>query len=111
MKRNLLDFSEDALKAMEAYDWPGNVRELQGRVKTAVALSRGPKVSAQELRLSTSEAERCLRTLKEIREAAEREALVSALNEAGGKIARAAEILDITRPTIYALLKRYDLKV
>jgi len=111
MKRNLLDFSESALEAMENYEWPGNVRELQGRVKTAVALSRGPKVGAQDLRLAAPENERRLKTLREIREAAEREALVAALNEVGGKIAKAAEILDITRPTIYALLSKYDLKV
>ncbi len=111
MKRDLLDFSETALAAMEQYNWPGNVRELQGRVKTAVALARGPKVEAKDLRLVATETGQRLKTLREAREAAEREALVAALNEAGGKVAKAAEILAITRPTLYALLGKYDLKV
>ncbi len=111
MKRNLLDFSDSALTAMAAYDWPGNVRELQGRVKTAVALAKGPKVNAQDLRLVATETEQQLKTLREVRETAEREAVISALNEAGGKIAKAAEILAITRPTLYSLLSKYGLKV
>ncbi len=111
MKRDLLDFSDTALAAMEQYEWPGNVRELQGRVKTAVALARGPKVEAKDLRLVATETGQRLKTLREARETAEREALVAALNEAGGKIAKAAEILAITRPTLYALLGKYGLKV
>jgi len=111
MKRNLLDFSEAALAAMEVYDWPGNVRELQGRVKTAVALARGPRIEPQDLHLTASGHTRHLLTLREAREQAERQALAAALGEAGGKVAKAAEILDITRPTLYALLNKYNLKV
>lgn len=111
MKRDLLDFSDTALAAMEQYEWPGNVRELQGRVKTAVALAKGPKVEAKDLRLVATETGQRLKTLREARETAEREAVVAALNKAGGKIAKAAEILAITRPTLYALLSKYGLKV
>ncbi len=110
MKRNLLDFSEAALAALESHDWPGNVRELQSRVKTAVALARGPKVEPGDLKLVEG-GDRRLPTLREAREEAERQALAAALSEAEGRVARAAEILDITRPTLYALLNKYDLKV
>ncbi|GAB6066790.1 PEP-CTERM-box response regulator transcription factor [Methylothermus subterraneus] len=111
MKRNLLDFTEAALAAMEAYPWPGNVRELQGRVKTAVALARGPKIDVVDLKLPEAGQERRILTLREARELAEREALCRALSEAGGSISKAAEILDVTRPTLYALLAKFDLKV
>ncbi|BCX87862.1 two-component system, NtrC family, response regulator [Methylomarinovum tepidoasis] len=111
MKRDLLDFDESALAALEAYDWPGNVRELQGRVKTAVALAQGPKIRAEDLKLSPPETTRRLLTLKEAREEAERQALAAALSAADGKVAKAAEILDVTRPTLYALLDRHNLKV
>ncbi len=111
MKRNLLDFDAQALAALEAYDWPGNVRELQGKVKTAVALARGPKVRAEDLKLMPPRTPRRLLTLKEAREEAERQALAAALSEADGKVAKAAEILDVTRPTLYSLLHKYDLKV
>ncbi len=110
MKRNLLDFSEAALAALESHDWPGNVRELQSRVKTAVALARGPKVEPADLKLVEG-GDRRLPTLREAREQAERQALVAALSEADGRVARAAEILDVTRPTLYALLNKYNLKV
>jgi len=110
MKRNLLDFSEAALAALESHDWPGNVRELQSRVKTAVALARGPKVEPADLKLVEG-GDRRLPTLREAREQAERQALAAALSEADGRVARAAEILDVTRPTLYALLNKYNLKV
>ncbi len=110
LKRNLLDFSEAALAALASHDWPGNVRELQSRVKTAVALARGPKVEPSDLKL-VEEGGRRLLTLREAREQAERQALAAALSEAEGRVARAAEILDVTRPTLYALLNKYNLKV
>ena len=111
MKRNLLDFTDEALAALESYDWPGNVRELQSRIKNAVALSKGPKIELADLRMQGAEASNRWRTLREAREAAEREALCNALSEAEGKISLAAEILDVTRPTLYALLKKFNLKV
>jgi len=110
LKRNLLDFSEAALAALASHDWPGNVRELQSRVKTAVALARGPKVEPADLKL-VEDGGRRLPTLREAREQAERQALAAALSEAEGRVARAAEILDVTRPTLYALLNKYNLKV
>lgn len=110
MKRNLLDFSEAAIAALEAYHWPGNVRELQSKIKNAVALAKGPKIEVTDLRMSEAESGKRLRTLREVRDAAEREALCKALSEAGGKISRAAEILEVTRPTLYSLLSKFGLK-
>lgn len=111
MKKNLLDFTAAALAAMEAYDWPGNVRELQGRVKTAIVLARGPKVDTADLKLPEANQGRRILTLREAREIAEREALSLALSEAGGNISKAAELLEVTRPTLYALLAKFNLKV
>ncbi len=111
LRKNLLDFTDAALSAMEAYPWPGNVRELQGRVKTAVVLAGGPKVDVPDLKLAEAATKRRIQTLREARETAEREALGRALSEAGGSVSKAAEILDITRPTLYALLNKFNLKV
>ncbi|MCX8048433.1 MAG: PEP-CTERM-box response regulator transcription factor [Methylohalobius sp.] len=111
MKKNLLDFTEAALMAMEEYDWPGNVRELQGRVKTAVALARGPKIDVPELKLPAATQTRRLLTLREARDLAERQAICAALSAAKGSVSKAAELLDVTRPTLYALLNKFDLKV
>jgi len=109
--RNLRGFSKDALSALEAYGWPGNVRELKNRVKRAVIMAEGKHVTAKDLELdevSTNEADFSLRN---IREQAERQAILRALSHSAGKISMAADLLGISRPTIYDLIKKYSLKV
>jgi two-component system NtrC family response regulator len=112
MKRKLSGFTETALSAMEAYSWPGNVRELESRVKRAVLMSTTTQVTEQDLELeNVGETAQPIKPLREIRNIAERRAIVSAIAEAGGNVSRAAELLEITRPTLYSLLNKFDLKV
>lgn len=112
MKRNLSGFTDTALAAMEAYDWPGNVRELESRVKRAVLMSTTTQVTEQDLELKNDgEITQTIKPLREIRNTAERKAIVNALAEAGGNVSKAAELLEITRPTLYSLLNKFDLKV
>jgi two-component system NtrC family response regulator len=112
MKRKLSGFSETALAAMEAYSWPGNVRELESRVKRAVLMSTTTQVTEQDLELENQgDVVESIKPLREIRNIAERRAIVSALAEAGGNVSRAADLLEITRPTLYSLLNKFDLKV
>ena len=109
--RNLRGYSKDALSALESYAWPGNVRELMNRVKRAVIMAEGKYVTAKDLELddvSTNEADFSLRNM---REQAERQAIIRALSHADGKITMAADLLGISRPTIYDLIKKYNLKV
>jgi two-component system NtrC family response regulator len=110
-RRNLLGFTDEALAAMDAYDWPGNVRELESKIKRAVVMAGGNLIDASDLGLSPGERKRRMQTLREMRDIAEREALCRALNETGGNVSKAAEILDVTRPTLYALLNKFNLKV
>ena len=109
--RNLLGFSDSALAALEAYHWPGNVREVQHKVKRAVVMGAGPLIEPKDLELSEGETRPRVTPLREAREAAERKALCAALTEAGENVSKAAELLEITRPTLYALLNRFNLKV
>ncbi len=105
-------FSKDACGAILAYPWPGNVRELQNRVRRAVALTEGRKlVTASDLELAPSSAPvmPCL-TLRDSQEQAARAAVVRAMSETNGNISRAARILEVSRPTLYQLLRQYDLK-
>lgn len=112
MKRNLSGFTDTALAAMEAYKWPGNVRELESRVKRAVLMSTTTQVTEQDLELKNDgEITQTIKPLREIRNTAERKAIVNALAEAGGNVSKAAELLEITRPTLYSLLNKFDLKV
>jgi two-component system NtrC family response regulator len=104
-------FSKDALAAIEAYPWPGNVRELENRVKRAVIMAEHKQISVSDLELGGAGVDD-IRTfnLREIREQAERQAIVRAMGHVGGRISQASELLGVSRPTMYDLIKKYNLK-
>jgi two-component system NtrC family response regulator len=104
-------FSEDALAAIRVHRWPGNVRELESRVKTAVLVAEEPLVTALDLGLqAAATGEVPILNLREIRAMAEREAINEALATSDGSVSRAAELLGITRPTLYDLMSRYGMR-
>lgn len=109
--RKLRDFTDDALQAIEAYDWPGNARELENKVKRAVIMAEGNRVSAADLELAANSEKEAPLNLKEVRDRAEREAVQRALTLADGKIVQAAELLGVSRPTLYDLINRHGIKV
>ena len=109
--RNLRGFSKDALTAMEAYGWPGNVRELKNRVKRAVIMAEGKQIVARDLELDEISVDERSFDLRQVREQAERQAVQRALNHAGGKVAAAADMLGVSRPTLYDLINKLNLKV
>ena len=104
-------FSKDSLAAIEAYPWPGNVRELENRVKRAVIMAEHKQISVSDLELGGAGVDD-IRTfnLREIREQAERQAIVRAMGHVGGRISQASELLGVSRPTMYDLIKKYNLK-
>jgi two-component system NtrC family response regulator len=104
------DFSDAAVKAMQAYAWPGNVRELENRVKRAVIMADGRYIEPEDLELEAVGDTR-LPTLKECREEAEALAIRRALAAADGQVNRAAELLGVSRPTVYHLVKKYNIPV
>ncbi len=104
------DFSDAAIKSMQAYAWPGNVRELENRVKRAVIMADGRYIEPGDLELEAV-GETRLPTLKECREEAEAMAIRRALAVADGQVNRAAELLGVSRPTVYHLVKKYDIQV
>ncbi len=104
-----LVFSEDANAAIDAYSWPGNVRELENKIKGAVIMADGKQVTAADLGIEDVELESVTLNLREVRRLAESKAIRVALMKTFGKITRAAELLGVTRPTLYDLLKKYDL--
>ncbi len=102
------DFSASALAAIELYDWPGNVRELENRVTRAVIMAETPMIEPYDLELETPSSTG-FKTLREIRETAESDAIQHALAINSGQIGKAAELLGISRPTVYHLIKKYDI--
>jgi two-component system NtrC family response regulator len=107
--RALKGFSNDAHDAIDAYAWPGNVREMENRVKAAVIMAEGKFVTAEDLALSPPEESNGL-NLRAVRQKAETEAINQALIRAAGNISRAAEVLGITRPTLYDLMNKYAIE-
>ena len=104
-------FAADALAAIDAWHWPGNVRELENRVKRAVIMADGKLVSAADLDLAEpDEAGEAVLNLKAAREAADRRVIRHALARSEGNISQTAKLLGISRPTLYDLLKQYDLQ-
>jgi two-component system NtrC family response regulator len=109
MGRPLTGFSADALAAIDAWPWPGNVRELENRIKRAVIMADGKRVTAADLDLETAGEEAAPISLRAVREAADRQAIRRALARTEGNISAAAKLLGISRPTLYDLLKAYEL--
>lgn len=109
-RRSSLNFSQEALAAIENHPWPGNVREMENCIKRAVIMADGPLISAEDLGLQTSTALAEPINLRQIRDKAECDALMKALARVDGNVVKAAELLGVSRPTIYDLMNRHGLK-
>jgi two-component system NtrC family response regulator len=105
--RNVRGFTPEALKAIEGYPWPGNIRELENRVNGAVIMTEGKQVSVEDMGLTDSGgSDMSWLNLRAARQRAESEAIRQALALSGSNISRTAELLGITRPTLYDLLEK-----
>lgn len=101
-----LTFAPDALRALTNHNWTGNVRELQNRVRRAVIMADGKRITAADLELTGAMAALPSQSLKEARENVEREMVQEALRRHKGKITSAALDLGISRPTLYELMDK-----
>lgn len=102
--------TDDALSAIEAHEWPGNVRELENCLKRAVVMADGNRITAEDLGLEAGDEALEYLNLRHVRNEAERRAVVRALSRTNGNVARAAEILGISRPSLYDLMTRCGMK-
>lgn len=112
--KGTLQFDAAALSALESYDWPGNVRELESKIKRAVIMAEGKQITAADLQLTgelTDDRRDALPlNLRQVREEAEKSAVVRALYLAGDNISEASELLGVTRPTLYSIMEKYGLR-
>lgn len=110
MNPQVKGFAPDALAAIDGWLWPGNVRELENRVKRSVIMAEGKLVSAADLDLPSRDGEEGQAlNLKSARELTDRKVIRHALARTEGNISNTAKLLGISRPTLYDLLKQYDL--
>ena len=123
--------SRHAIAALQAYDWPGNVREFAHAMQSAVMLTDGDRVTVgdlpehlchnREVNEAASEGEPEFNgeeapaaqparfALDEVINKASKTALLRALREAGGNCHRAAQLLGVSRYTVYRMIARYGL--
>ncbi|MFO7577603.1 MAG: PEP-CTERM-box response regulator transcription factor [Pelovirga sp.] len=125
--KRVLGFSAAARRWLQQHDWPGNVRELENKIKRAIVMTEQALIEPWDLgfedRLSQAEESGSAAvtgshleasmfsglTLKEARQQLETILLKQALEKSGGNIQKAAELLAVTRPTLYDLLKKHGL--
>ncbi|MGI4848110.1 MAG: PEP-CTERM-box response regulator transcription factor [Janthinobacterium lividum] len=108
-KRSALNFSDEAIQTIETYKWPGNVREMENCIKRSVIMADGPQITAEDLGLDALVAGEYM-NLRQVRDEAEYKAMVKALGRSDGNIVKAAEMLGVSRPTLYDLMTRHGLK-
>ncbi len=108
MNKNVTDFSPQALEMFTAYDWPGNIREVRNVVERAMVVAKGNQIQVDDLSFPfltpsiVSEGE----SLEDV----EKRQIEKVLNQTKGNIAQAADILKISRLTIYNKIEKYHLK-
>lgn len=105
--RGAMLLREDALRAIGNHSWPGNVRELENCIKRAVIMADGSQITVEDLELGDGDKnENGLFDLRRTREEAEKRAVIAALARSNGNVMKAAELLGVSRPTLYDLMHR-----
>jgi two-component system NtrC family response regulator len=109
-RRGSMTLLPDAIAAIEAHAWPGNVRELENVVRRAVIMADGPGISAADIGVAPEMQETPQLNLREVRDQAEKHAVLRALGRVNGNLSKAADLLGVSRPTLYELIHRLGLK-
>lgn len=110
--RRSLSLAPDALRAIEAHRWPGNIRELENCLKRSVIMADGSQITADDLGLpaTVTVTEEAVLDLRTVRDEAEKKAVIAALARSNGNVLKAAEMLGVSRPTLYDVMHRLGLK-
>ena len=110
--RSVNGLSDAAIVAIETHQWPGNARELENRINRAVIMTDRNNLSAEDLELAEPDVHALPMplNLREVREEAEQQAIQRAMMLSDQRVALAADLLGVSRPTLYDLMQKYGLK-
>jgi two-component system NtrC family response regulator len=111
MKKSFRGFTKEATNAIASYQWRGNVRELENRLKRAIVLADGKFIGIDDLDIDLTRDTIKIPTLRQVRDVAEHDAVKRALEISRGNMTVAAKVLDVSRPTLYGLMKNHELKL
>lgn len=103
--RQVKGLSSAAVEKLRQHRWSGNVRELQNVIERAVILCDGDQLEPSDLEINTTNATAATTPLED----AEEQTIRAALQRLGGNLSLVAKELGISRPTLYAKLKRYNI--
>ena len=115
LRKKVKGFSPASINSIESYGWPGNVRELENKVKRAVIMSESVMVEPRDLgfedagEVKTTIPHGESLTLREARDMVEREMIIRFIDKHNCNVAKAAQELGISRPTLYDLMKKHNL--
>ena len=109
-RRASMTLLPDAIEAIDAHPWAGNVRELENVIKRAVIMADGTSIGAGDLGLAAAAEDANALNLRQVRERAEMNAVLRALGRVNGNLSKAADLLGVSRPTLYDLMHRFGLK-
>ncbi len=110
--RSVMTLSEEAVRAIERHSWPGNIRELENCIRRATIMAEGSQIFSEDVGLKNTvldEVDNSL-DLRVIRDDADKRAIIAALGRVNGSMVKAAELLGVSRPTLYDLMHRLGLK-
>ena len=111
-RRSVNGLTLEAAEILKAYYWSGNIRELQNCIEKAVILSDGDKLTASDMEitqpLNASSADKEMSGTDTLEETEEK-AIRAAMARFGGNLSMVAKSLNISRPTLYAKLKKYNI--
>ena len=110
-RRSVSGLTPEAAELLKSHYWSGNIRELQNCIEKAVILCDGNIISASDVELQAMKAVQSTAEMsgKETLEETEEKTIRAALNRFGGNLSMVAKSLDISRPTLYAKLKKYNI--
>ena len=111
-RRNVKGLSAEAIGLLKVHIWSGNIRELQNCIEKAVILSDSEKLTAADMKitqpLNASSADKEMSGTDTLEETEEK-AIRAAMARFGGNLSMVAKSLNISRPTLYAKLKKYNI--
>ncbi|HZJ73520.1 MAG TPA: sigma-54 dependent transcriptional regulator [Perlabentimonas sp.] len=122
LNKSIKSFSPEVMEVFNQYTWPGNIRELRNVIRRAVLIEQGrsigikslpPEIVSSKLRSQNplTKNNKTPENLKDLKEMAERELILSTLEKVRYNKSKAAEILNIDRKTLYNKMKQYGLQL
>ncbi|MFI2741358.1 sigma-54-dependent transcriptional regulator [Zhouia sp. PK063] len=112
LNKEVIGFSDEVIKIFQKYPWPGNLREMQNVIKRSALLTMGDFIQKEVLPYEIVNAEHLKpKTHTFSTKENEKELILSALKETGNNKTKAAQLLNITRKTLYNKLKDYNLEI